>query len=220
MELSRALELRMEYAGESGVVKVDREGFICLNDMAQFFPSKRLDHWQENMSTQELIDAVQNSIIPGKAGIYGKRGKGGGTYAHELIAFDFAMWLSPEFKLKVYTEYMNGTQRKSDWNIQRIMAANNFKLMATAVESAVDRGALASSGFEYSNEARMLNIIVFGKPDKEQRDVATEEQLNTIAKLEAYNAAYIDIDMDYDKRKKALAKIYADMTKPKQIGGK
>jgi len=210
MELSRALELYTEYAGEAGIVKVDKNGYICLNDMERFFPSKRIDNWLANQQTKDLITVVERTcIIPNFLGIIAKRGKGGGTYAHELIAMDFAMWLSPEFRVKVYYEYMNGTQRKENWNIKRIMAANNYKIMGDAIQNKIAH-AEHSSGFEYSNEARMLNTIVFGKPDKEQRDTATEAQLDAIAYLEGYNAAYIDAGMEYKERKDLLARIYTE----------
>lgn len=203
MELKRALELHTEYNGISGMVKCDGD-YICLNDLNEYFPNKRIDVWLKTAQTKELIDTIEKNIIPPKGGIITKRGKGGGTYAHNLIAMDFAMWLSVEFRVKVYLEYTQGTQRKENWNIQRIMAANNFRLMTRAITDAHEK----PMPYHYSNEALMLNEIVFGKRDKEARDNATEEQLDGIAWLESRNGAYIEIGMEYQKRKETLIELF------------
>jgi len=204
MELKRALELHTEYNGIAGSVKCDGD-YICLNDLNEYFPNKRIDHWLETTQTRELIAAIEKTIIPGKAGIIAKRGKGGGTYAHNLIAMDFAMWLSVEFRVKVYIEYTNGTQCKQDWNIQRIMAANNYKMMTRSIAEAHE----TPMPYHFSNEALMLNEIVFNVRDGHVRDTATEEQLNTIAWLEGRNGAYIDLGMSYADRKIKLIEMLA-----------
>lgn len=203
MELKRALELRTEYAGSAGVIRVDSQDYVCLNEMLAFFPSKRLDDWQRNESTKEFVALIEKTIIPGKSGIIAKRGKGGGTWAHQLIAFELAMWLSPEFKLKVYLEYTKGTQRKENWNIKRIMAANNYKLMCDAIKKDHEE----PKPYHFSNEARMINTIAFGIPDFD-RGTATEEQLDRISWLESRNGAYMELAMDYQTRKEKLAELY------------
>ena len=208
MELKRALELRTEYNGIAGMVKCDGD-YICLNDLLSYFPGKRIDHWMENSQTKDLIQAIEKTIIPGKAGIITRRGKGGGTYAHNLIAMDFAMWLLVEFRLKVYLEYTNGTQIKENWNIQRIMAANNYRLMTRAIEHAHEE----PKPYHYTNEALMLNEIAFGVREGNVRETATEQQLDDIAWLEGRNGAYIDLGMTYQERKKRLAEMFANYKK-------
>ena len=69
MELKRALELRTEYAGSAGVIRVDSQDYVCLNEMAAFFPNKRLDHWLANDTTKDFISLIEKTIIPGKSGI-------------------------------------------------------------------------------------------------------------------------------------------------------
>jgi hypothetical protein len=133
-----------------------------------------------------------------------KRGKGGGTYAHHIIAFDFAMWLSVEFRLTVYIEYTNGKQHKQNWDIKRILAANNFKIMTDAIQEAYN----VPKAYHFSNEALMINEIVFGSREKENRDTATEEQLNDIASLEGDNATLIKLGMSYQERKIKLTEFY------------
>jgi len=203
MELKRALELRAEYGGIIGLIKCD-EDYICLNDLNSYFPNKRIQNWMANSETKELIEAIEKTIITGKSAIITKRGKGGGTYAYHLVALDFAAWLSVEFRIKIYQEYINGTQRKQDWNLKRILAAFNYKIMSTAINNAHD----PVKTYHYSNEALMLNEIVFGVRESTSRDTATEEQLNEIAMLEGHNATLIEIGMDYQPRKELLMKLY------------
>jgi hypothetical protein len=205
MELKRALELHTEYAGSAGIIRVDADDYICLNELNAFFPNKRVDHWLANDATKEFIALIEKTIIPGKSGIIAKRGKRGGTWAHHLIAFEFAMWLSAEFKLKVYQEYIEGRQNKQDWNIKRILAASNYKFMCDSVKADHD----PAKPYHFSNEARMLNTIVFGEPSFD-RDQATEDQLDAIAWLEGRNGALIDYGLDYSERKSSLTKMYRE----------
>jgi len=121
MKLKDAFEMTVEYTGQINPIKVNEEGMICLNDMSSFFPSKTMDNWLTKKSTKEFLVVIEKFLKPldstglklddfGKRGsipkglesIKTKRGKyGGGTYAHELVALEFATWLSPEFKLNV-----------------------------------------------------------------------------------------------------------------------
>jgi hypothetical protein len=204
MDLKKALELKTEFYGSNGVVRVDKDEYICINDLQSFFPEKRIDVWLRSDKTKEFIDIVEKNIIPLKGGIITKRGKGGGTYAHHLIAFDFAMWLSPEFKLKVYTEYINGTQHKKDWNIKRIHAAFNYKIMTESIKNDHDK----PMHFHFSNEALMINEIVFGVREGNIRDTASEEKLDQIACLEGANSTLIDIGLEYAERKEKLKEIF------------
>lgn len=204
MELKRALAIREEYNGIAGAVKCDGD-YICLNDLNVYFPNKHIDDWKRTAQTQELILNIEKFIIPGKCGIIGKRGKGGGTYAHHLIALDFAAWLSVEFKLKIYLAYTNGTQKKQDWNIKRILAANNYRLMCDAIKGDHE----PAKPYHFSNEALMLNEIVFHSREATARDGASEELLDDIAELEADNSTMIKLGMDYQARKAKLTELYA-----------
>ena len=205
MELKRALELRTEYAGNAGVIRVDADDYICLNEMLAFFPDHRMDVWAKTDKTKAFITCVEREFqLPLNGGIIARRGKLGGTWAHPMIAFEFATWLSPEFKLKVYREYVDGKQTKKDWNIKRIMAANNYKMMTEAIKNDHDD----PKPYHFSNEALMLNEIVFGVRDGNVRDTATEQQLDDISWLETRNGAYIELGMEYQERKTTLQKMY------------
>lgn len=205
MELMKAFQMSVEYLGRADKIRVDGDGRVCLTDMAKYFPRKRLDNWMRLGSTTEFIETVdrflKTSDVSDLKSIYRKRGKyDGGTYAHELIALEFAAWLSPEFKLKVLYEYQNGTQRKENWNIKRILAAHNYKLLSLAVYGAHE----PAKQYHYSNEALMINEIVFGVRDKNVRDSATVGQLDAVAALEGHNATMIELGMSYQDRKEAL----------------
>jgi hypothetical protein len=204
MELKRALELKMEYEGQSGIIRVDKQDYICLNELNSFFPTKRLDHWLVNTTAKEFISIVEKNIIPGKSGIIARKGKGGGTWAHHLIAFEFAMWLSPEFKLKVYCDYIDGKQHKQDWNIKRILASNNYKMMTDAITNAHQE----PKHYHYSNEALMINEIVFGVRESSSRNNATEYQLDIIASFEQHNATLILLGWSYQQRKEKLTEMF------------
>lgn len=211
MNLKKAIELRAEYVGQVHPIRVDNDGYICLTDMVKYFPNKRLDNWFAADSTKELIAAFNSNSLENK-GIKAKAGRYGGTYAHELLAMDFAMWLSPEFKLKVYYEYINGTQNKKDWNIKRIHAAFNFRMMTDAIKDAHED----AKSYHYSNEAIMINEIVFGKHEPGLRESAREFDLDLIAALEGHNATLIGIGMNFDERKEKL-KHFHEVEKKKLI---
>lgn len=212
MKLTDALTLRMNFNDLQGEIRVDENEYICLNDLAAYYPNKRLDNWRKNQTTREFIETVDKYLNTSDSSelksITTRRGKyTGGTYAHELIAMEFCTWLSPEFKMKVYLEYMHGKQKKKDWNIKRILAAYNYKIMSKSVEDAHD----PVMGYHYGNEAKMINVIVFDKHEKGIRDNASEMKLDDIAWLEGKNSAYIDINMDYQERKSVLMKMYEEM---------
>jgi hypothetical protein len=204
MELKKALQLHTEYSGMQGIIRVGNDDFICLNEMAAFFPYKSLDKWMKAEHAKEFIAAVESSYqLPPNGGIKTKRGNMGGTWAHPMVAFEFATWLSPEFKIKVYREYIEGTQTKKDWNIKRILASNNYKMMCDSIKSAHDE----PKPYHYSNESRMINAIIFSEPSFD-RDNANESQLEDISWLESRNGACIDLGMDYQQRKAKLTELY------------
>lgn len=218
MDLKKALEIQVEFFGKDGTIRVDENGYLCLNDLNTYFPNKRIQNWLDNEATKELIASVENILIHSVSSelesfpaIIGKRGRfKSGTYAHELIAMDFAAWLSVEFRIHVYQSYINGTQHKQNWNIKRILAANNYRLMCDAVKNAHD----SAKHYHFSNEAKMLNTIVFGQHEPDVRDTAGEAQLDAIAWLESHNAALIDLGMNYEDRKTNLSKMYSEKYLP------
>jgi hypothetical protein len=169
MELYKAKDLMIQFNDFDETIQVDEKGFICLTDMARFFPSKRIDNWQRLDSTKELIKKVNEVLNTSKVSdlksVYAKRGKyKSGTFAHELIAMDFATWLSVEFKLKVYQTYLSMTT----WSFKRYLAKEGYKCLANAVKEYILPNVNDSiKKFQFSNEANLINEIVFQSKKKD-----------------------------------------------------
>ena len=153
------------------------------------------------LSPQKWIEAT-NAI-----GIISKSGNNGGTFAHRDIAFEFASWLSPEFKLYLITEFQRlkvQEQKELEWNAKRELAKLNYRIHTDAIkENIVPTLNEYQLSYVYASEADLLNVALFGKtakqwrdenPDKTGniRDYATVEQLLVIANMESYNAILIE----------------------------
>lgn len=98
-------------------------------------------------------------------GIISKSGRYGGTFAHKDIAFEFASWVSPEFKLYVIQDYQRLKQSEAhkhslDWNVKRLLSKANYRIHTDAVKSNLIPETLSKRqiGFIYSEEADVLNI--------------------------------------------------------------
>jgi len=142
-------------------------------------------------------------------GIISKSGRYGGTFAHKDIAFEFATWISSEFKIYLIVEFQrlkeNENDRlKLDWNLQRTLAKVNYHIHTDAIKENLIPPELTKLqiSFVYANEADMLNVALFGKtaqewrneyPEKEGniRDHATLEQLVVLSNMESINAVLI-----------------------------
>jgi len=150
-------------------------------------------------------------------GIISKKGRGGGTYAHKDIAFQFASWLSVDFHLLLVKEYQVLLEEKYgqealEWKVRRTLAKVNYHLHTEAVKSLLPpRIEKSAEGFFYANEADLLNLALFGmtakdwkaqNPDKQgnMRDYASTEQLLVLANLENLNAEYIKSGMNASER--------------------
>lgn len=155
-------------------------------------------------------------------GIISKSGQGGGTYAHKDIAFEFASWISPEFKLYVIKDYQRLKEDEShrvdlDWNVKRILSKANYKIHTDAIkENLIPPHITAKEqSFVYASEADVLNMALFHKtakqwrqenPDKKGniRDFATIDQLLVLTNLENANAIFIKQNMPQSIRLKQL----------------
>lgn len=158
-------------------------------------------------------------------GIVSKVGKGGGTYAHKDIAFEFATWVSPEFKLYLIKEFQrlkeeeNG--RKSlDWNAKRILAKVNYRVHTDAVKYNLIPAKVSKKqeGFIYADEGDVLNVALYGitakqwreaNPNKKGniRDHSNVTQLVCLAGLESINAEFIRQGLPQNERLKKLNEI-------------
>ena len=109
-------------------------------------------------------------------GIISKSGRYGGTYAHTDIAFEFASWISPEFKLYIIKDYQRLKADEShvkqiDWNIKREIAKSNYKIHTDAIKEKLILPTLSNAQIShtYASEADIINVALFGITAKDWR---------------------------------------------------
>ena len=140
-------------------------------------------------------------------GIIAKAGRYGGTYAHKDIAFEFAAWVSVEFKLYLIKEFqrLKEQERKTlGWDIRRNLAKINYRIHTDAVQAHLIPPELSPSQINliYASEADVLNVALFAmtaaqwrseNPGKAGniRDYANASQLVCLSNLENLNALFI-----------------------------
>ena len=133
----------------------------------------------------------------------------GGTYAHPDIAFEFGMWISPQFKIFLIKEFQRlkeeeNSRLKLEWNLQRTLAKVNYHIHTDAIKENLIPKEVTKKQMQliYADEADLLNIALFGITAKEWREVhpnkegnirdeATLEQLVVLSNLESINALLI-----------------------------
>lgn len=142
-------------------------------------------------------------------GIVSKSGRGGGTFAHKDIAFEFASWISPEFKLYVIKDYQRlkadeANRLEIGWDTKRELSKINYRIHTDAIKDFLITPELTKQeqSCTYANEADILNVALFGKTAKQwrnetgnkkqnMRDFASVEQLIVLVNLESMNADLI-----------------------------
>ena len=155
-------------------------------------------------------------------GIISKTGRGGGTYAQKDIAFEFASWISAEFKLYLIKEFQRLKEDENkrlqlEWNVQRTIAKANYRIHTDAIKENLIPPTLTKTqiNFVYANEADLLNMALFGETAKDWReenpdtkgnirDYATIEQLVILSNLESINAMLIRQGLSQSERLKQL----------------
>ena len=161
----------------------------------------------------------------GAIGIVCKSGRYGGTYAHSDIAFEFASWISAEFKLYIIMDYKRlkadeNSRFSLNWNLNREISKLNYKIHTDAIKENLIPPELtpAQISFTYANEADMLNVVLFGRTAKQwkdanpdikgnMRDGATLNQLLILANLESYNAVLIHQGKNQKERMELLRQL-------------
>jgi len=161
----------------------------------------------------------------GAIGIISKAGRYGGSYAHKDIAFEFASWISVEFKLYLIKEF----QRLKDdenrrlslaWNLNRTLSKLNYRIHTDAIKTHLIPALVtpAQAAITYANEADILNVAFFGQTAKQwhntnpefegnMRDYASIEQLLVLANIESMNAEFIHMGLTQCDRLKRLNEI-------------
>ena len=158
-------------------------------------------------------------------GMISKSGRYGGTYAHKDIAFEFASWISVEFKLYLIKEFQRLKEDESSrlslaWNLNRTLSKLNYHIHTDAVKTHLipDTVTPEQAAITYANEADLLNVALFGQTARQwreahselegnMRDHATIEQLLVLANIEGMNAELIHMELPQGERLKRLNEI-------------
>jgi len=154
----------------------------------------------------------------GAIGLKASAGRYGGTYAHKDIAFEFGMWISPEFKIYLIKEFQrlkdDENRRLSlSWNLNRTLSKLNYRIHTDAIKANLIPAAVtpAQAAITYASEADLLNVALFGltarqwrdanpKLEGNMRDYASVEQLLVLANIESMNAEFIHMALPQGER--------------------
>ena len=171
------------------------------------------------ISVKEWVNKTHAIGLKATAGRYGS------TYAHKDIAFEFGMWISPEFKIYLIKEFQRlkedeGRRLSLAWNLNRTLSKLNYRIHTDAIKTHLIPVAVTSSqaAMTYANEADILNVALFGQTAKQWRDgnpklegnmreYATIEQLLVLANIEGMNAELIHMELPQGERLKRLNEI-------------
>lgn len=172
-----------------------------------------------------VLTAKQWIEKTGAIGLTSKQGRYGGTFAHKDIAFEFASWISVEFKLYLIKEFQRLKEDENRhlslaWNLNRTLSKLNYRIHTDAIQMHLIPVAVTpeQAAMIYANEADMLNVALFGKTAKQwrdanpglednMRDYATIEQLLVLANMEGMNAELIHMGLSQGDRLKRLNEI-------------
>ncbi len=190
------------------------------------FKPLEFERFKTQAGSNYFVLSPQNWIESTNAiGIIAKSGRYGGTFAHKDIAFEFASWISSEFKLYLIIEFQRlkedeNIRLKLDWNLQRTISKINYKLHTDAIKDNLIPPELNNKQIQliYANEADVLNMALFGLTAKDWRetnptlkgnirDYAQLEQLVVLSNLESINSVMIHQGIDQGKRLEQLNKI-------------
>ncbi len=155
-------------------------------------------------------------------GLRATAGRYGGTYAHKDIAFEFGMWISPEFKVYLIKEFQRLKEDENRrlslaWDLNRTLSKLNYRIHTDAIKTHLIPAAVtpAQAAVTYASEADVLNVALFGLTAKQWRDAnpslegnmrehASIEQLLVLANIESLNAEFIHMDLPQSDRLKRL----------------
>jgi hypothetical protein len=161
----------------------------------------------------------------GAVGIVSSAGRYGGTYAHRDIAFEFASWISVEFRLYLIKEFQRLKEDENRrlslaWNLNRTLSKLNYRIHTDAVKAHLIPSEVtpAQAAITYATEADLLNVALFGHTAKQWRDAnprlegnvrdyAGIEQLLVLANMEGMNAEFIHMKLPQGERLKRLNQI-------------
>ena len=167
--------------------------------------------------------------------VIAKAGRYGGTYAHKDIAFEFAMWISAEFKIYMVKEFQRlkeQEQAKLGWSVRRELSKINYHIHTDAIKQNLIPAALTKQQMSivYANETDVLNMSLFGFTAKDWRDAhpdlqgnvrdyATVNQLICLSNMESLNSVLINDGVPQSERLQKLNQIaISQMTVLESVG--
>ncbi|MFV0517401.1 MAG: KilA-N domain-containing protein [Aminipila sp.] len=185
------------------------------------FKLVEFDQFRNESGANAFVLSPQKWITSTNAiGIRSTSGRYGGTFAHTDIAFEFASWVSPEFKLYIIKDYQRlkddeNSRLSLNWNVKRTLSKVNYKIHTDAIKENLIPEDISKKfvGITYANEADVLNMALFGMTAKEWRqanptkakkenirDSATVEQLVVLSNLEGINADLVSQGIPQSER--------------------
>ncbi len=194
------------------------EGLYNPNFNRMEFQTVRNEPGRLIMTPSQWIERMNAIGITSKAGRYG------GTYAHSDIAFEFASWVSLEFKLYLIKDYQRLKKDEAErkligWDAKRELSKINYRIHTDAIKEFLITKELTKEEIthKYASEADMLNVALFGKTALQWRketgtkgktpnirDYASAEELVVLINLEDSNADYIRQGLPQVERLKLL----------------
>lgn len=169
------------------------------------------------ISVKEFVSKTHAISLQAKAGRYG------GTYAHKDIAFEFAMWISPEFKVYIVKEFQRLKEEEQHlvgWSAKRELSKINYRIHTDAIKHNLIPAEITKTqaSIIYANEADVLNVAMFGltarqwrdaNPDLKGniRDYASINELICLSNMENINAVFIEQGISQSERLIKLNKI-------------
>jgi len=165
------------------------------------------------LSSKQWIEKTNATGIIAKPGRYG-----GGTFAHKDIAFEFASWLSAEFKYLLIIEFQRLKEDENrrlslEWDLQRTLSKINYRIHTDAIKEHIIPNIVTKEqiSYTYAEEADLLNVALFGMTAKQWRDAnsdlkgnirdyATLEQLVVLSNMESINALLIQQQLTQGER--------------------
>ena len=193
------------------------------------FKVVEFDHFKTEAGLHTFVLSVAEWINKTNAiGLYVKRGKYGGTYAHKDIAFEFASAISPVFKLYLIKEFQRLKEEENysmqkEWDAKRFLSKNNYLIHTDAVKNYLLPQVNYRENLQwliYAEEADIINVALFGVTAKAWREVnpelakknnvrdfATINELTVLSNLESHNAQMLRAGKGKEERFKILQEI-------------
>jgi hypothetical protein len=192
------------------------EMFFNATDMARPF-KKEVRHFLALESTKEYMAEIfkerDSTYLKSQDLIRTKRGRYGGTWLHNELAFEFAGWCSALFRRKLHKWAEERIKQEAEWKRCRLEAKTGYLPMTYAISRAHE----TVQPHHFVNEVDLINRIVLGMPAKQfkeqyevddVREGCTAAQLRELDRLQRINTGLIEVGMGYHERKDRLTQCH------------